>query len=195
MKSFITILLIFYGSNLFSQDFLKSFQDLSVLKIDMAYINDTYIYFNSNISKVINKEIPGDFPDQRLIKTKIKSDAFVLDRLSNEVKEFQNQIQELENKIQTFSKLQEDFDSAKKAIAGTHALFISSDCEEFRGFSRTIEDTIQPPYLVMDGRRMIPDYAELVAKDYAYLAVGSMAMKPKIAEEAAQKVKLKSLVG
>lgn len=70
------------------------------------------------------------------------------------------------------------FDSAKEAIAGTHALFISSDCEEFRGFSRTIEDTVAPPYLVMDGRRMIPDYDELVSKSFSYLAVGAMAMTP-----------------
>jgi UDPglucose 6-dehydrogenase len=70
------------------------------------------------------------------------------------------------------------FDSAKDAISGTHALFISSDCEEFRGFSRTIEDSVKPPYLVMDGRRMIPDYQELVAKKFSYLAVGAMAMTP-----------------
>jgi len=70
------------------------------------------------------------------------------------------------------------FDSAREAIAGTQALFISSDCEEFRGFSRTIEDSVHPPYLVMDGRRMIPDYDELVAKKYTYLAVGSMAIMP-----------------
>jgi UDPglucose 6-dehydrogenase len=74
------------------------------------------------------------------------------------------------------------FKSAKEAIAGTQALFISSDCEEFRGFSRTIEDTVKPPYLVMDGRRMIPDFEELVAKNYTYLAVGSMVMKPKQGE-------------
>jgi hypothetical protein len=30
----------------------------------------------------------------------------------------------------------------------------------------------------MDGRRMIPDYNELVAKSYSYLAVGAMAMTP-----------------
>jgi UDPglucose 6-dehydrogenase len=66
------------------------------------------------------------------------------------------------------------FQSAREAIGGTQALFISSDCEEFRGFSRTIEDTVKPPYLIMDGRRMIPDYDELVAKNYMYLAVGSV---------------------
>jgi len=70
------------------------------------------------------------------------------------------------------------FDSAKEAIAGSNALFVSSDCEEFRGFSRTIEDNVKPPYLVMDGRRMIPDYNELVAKSFTYLAVGSMVMTP-----------------
>jgi len=70
------------------------------------------------------------------------------------------------------------FESAKAAIQGTQALFISSDCEEFRGFSRTIEDTVKPPYLIMDGRRTIPDYNELVANDYTYLAVGSVVMKP-----------------
>ena len=70
------------------------------------------------------------------------------------------------------------FESARKAISGSHALFISSDCEEFRGFSRTIEDTVKPPYLVMDGRRMIPDYNELVSKNFSYLAVGAMAMTP-----------------
>jgi hypothetical protein len=30
----------------------------------------------------------------------------------------------------------------------------------------------------MDGRRMIPDYDELVNKNYTYLAVGSVAMMP-----------------
>jgi UDPglucose 6-dehydrogenase len=70
------------------------------------------------------------------------------------------------------------FDTAREAIEGSQALFISSDCEEFRGFSRTIEDTVSPPYLVMDGRRMIPDYNELVAKKFTYLAVGSMVITP-----------------
>jgi len=70
------------------------------------------------------------------------------------------------------------YNSAKEAIKGSHALFISSDCEEFRSFSRTVEDTVKPPYLVMDGRRMIPDFEEMVAKGYSYMAVGSMVIKP-----------------
>jgi UDPglucose 6-dehydrogenase len=68
-------------------------------------------------------------------------------------------------------------DSAKSAIEGSDALFISSDCEEFRGLSRTIEDSATPPYLIMDGRRMIPDFETIVEKGYAYMAVGSMVME------------------
>ncbi len=76
-----------------------------------------------------------------------------------------------------FDKI-EYYNTAKEAIEGSDALFISSDCEEFRGLSRTVEEMISPPYLVMDGRRMIPDFENIVSKGYAYLAVGSMLMKP-----------------
>ncbi len=75
-----------------------------------------------------------------------------------------------------FEKI-EYYNSAREAIEGTHALFISSDCEEFRGLSRTVEDTVKPPYLVIDGRRMIPDFEEIVARGFDYLSVGSMFMK------------------
>ena len=70
------------------------------------------------------------------------------------------------------------FDSAKEAIADSDALFISSDCEEFRGLSRTIEELVDPPYLIMDGRRMIPDHNDLATNDYSYIAVGSMLLGP-----------------
>ena len=87
------------------------------------------------------------------------------------------------------------FDSAREAIAGTQALFISSDCEEFRGFSRTIEDTAKPPYLIMDGRRMIPDYEELVTENYTYLAVGTTVLKPEQQAAGADQPQLKSVAG
>ena len=78
-----------------------------------------------------------------------------------------------------FEKI-EYVDSAKSAIQGSDALFISSDCEEFRGLSRTIEDTVTSPYLIMDGRRMIPDFEMMVKKGYTYLAVGSMVLGPSV---------------
>lgn len=68
--------------------------------------------------------------------------------------------------------------SVKEALAGSDMLFISTDWEEFRGLSRTIEQTVKPPYLILDGRRMIPDYNELVAGGYSYLAVGSPYLAP-----------------
>jgi len=74
-----------------------------------------------------------------------------------------------------FEKI-EYVDSAREALAGSDALFISSDCEEFRGLSRTIEDIVKKPYLIMDGRRMIPDYQSMIDRGFAYLAVGSVAM-------------------
>jgi UDPglucose 6-dehydrogenase len=69
-------------------------------------------------------------------------------------------------------------DSAREAIQGSDALYISTDWEEFRGLSRTIETTVQPPYLVIDGRRMIPDYDALVRSGYEYLPVGGVLLRP-----------------
>ncbi|MCE7937274.1 UDP-glucose/GDP-mannose dehydrogenase family protein [bacterium] len=63
-------------------------------------------------------------------------------------------------------------DSAADAIRGSDGLFISTDWEEFRGLSHTIVENAPPPYLVIDGRRMIHDFDTLVAKGYDYLAVG-----------------------
>ncbi len=70
-------------------------------------------------------------------------------------------------------------DSPAAAMRGSDMLFISTDWEEFRGLSRTIEQTVEPPYLILDGRRMIPDYSELVQRGYSYLAVGSPHIAPK----------------
>jgi UDPglucose 6-dehydrogenase len=70
-------------------------------------------------------------------------------------------------------------ESVRDALRGSDMLFISTDWEEFRGLSRTIEQCVQPPYLVMDGRRMIPDFEELVARGYSYLAVGSPFIGPR----------------
>lgn len=69
-------------------------------------------------------------------------------------------------------------ESAKEALTDSHMTFISTDWEEFRGLSRTLEETVQPPYLVIDGRRMIPDYPELTTKGYGYIAVGSPYIAP-----------------
>lgn len=64
-------------------------------------------------------------------------------------------------------------ETTEDAIKGSHALFISTDWEEFRALSGTIERVTRPPYLIIDGRRMIPDSKFLVEKGYEYLSVGS----------------------
>lgn len=75
-------------------------------------------------------------------------------------------------------------DSVREALEGSDLLFISTDWEEFRGLARTIEQTVAPPYLLIDGRRMVPDCEELVTRGYGYLAVGSPYLAPARQEEA-----------
>ncbi len=67
-------------------------------------------------------------------------------------------------------------DTVHEALQNSDALFITTDWEEFRGLSSTIEKMVAPPYLVIDGRRMIANYGQLVKKGYTYLAVGSKVM-------------------
>ncbi|HZD09795.1 MAG TPA: nucleotide sugar dehydrogenase [Candidatus Binatia bacterium] len=77
-------------------------------------------------------------------------------------------------------------ETAKAAIEESDALYVSTDWEEFRGLASTIEQVVKAPYLVIDGRRMIPDYERLVAKGYDYLSVGGVlrrAMKDETEEE------------
>ena len=72
----------------------------------------------------------------------------------------------------------EYFDDARSAIEGSDALFITTDWEEFRGLSGTIQQTVDAPYLIIDGRRMIADPSELTDKGFSYLAVGGQLIGP-----------------
>lgn len=69
-------------------------------------------------------------------------------------------------------------ESPHEALEGSDALFICTDWEEFRGLSHIIEKMVKPPYLIMDGRRMIPDYDTLAERGYEYIAVGGTYLKP-----------------
>jgi UDPglucose 6-dehydrogenase len=73
-------------------------------------------------------------------------------------------------------------ETAREAISGSDALYISTDWEEFRGLASTIEQVVNPPYLIIDGRRMIPDFEQLVAKGYEYVSVGGVLRRPQAAE-------------
>ncbi|MEM7331501.1 MAG: nucleotide sugar dehydrogenase [Chloroflexota bacterium] len=85
-------------------------------------------------------------------------------------------------------------DSVKEALQGSDAVFISTDWEEFRGLSRTIEKNCPTPYLVIDGRRMLPDYETLVEKGYDYLAVGGQLLEGKKKSPASQNGKVTEAV-
>lgn len=67
--------------------------------------------------------------------------------------------------------------SAADAIRTSQAMFVSNDTEEFRELGGTIASAVRPPYLVMDGRRMIEAPEELVRAGYTYLSVGGRLMR------------------
>ncbi len=69
--------------------------------------------------------------------------------------------------------------SAKDALANSDAVFITTDWEEFRGLNSSLQKVVEPPYLIIDGRRMLTDHQELVDAGYDYLAVGSPMMHGK----------------
>lgn len=58
------------------------------------------------------------------------------------------------------------------ALRGSHALVVSTDWDDYRQLGETIGQTVEPPYLVLDGRCMIANAAALAARGYAYLPVG-----------------------
>ena len=60
---------------------------------------------------------------QKTIDTKIKSDAFTLERISNEIKEFQEKIEKLQTKIQTFSESQKTFDKINEEFQNINEIF------------------------------------------------------------------------
>jgi len=78
-------------------------------------------------------------------------------------------------------------ESAREAIEGSEALFITTDWEEFRALAPLIQRAVAPPYLVIDGRRMIADHEELAAAGFTYLAVGGQVLGPSMAAAAAER--------
>ena len=62
--------------------------------------------------------------------------------------------------------------SMQEALLDTDAVYISTDWEEFRGLTSIIMECLQPPYLVIDARRMISDYQILIDHGFTYSSVG-----------------------
>lgn len=65
-----------------------------------------------------------------------------------------------------------------EALAGTEACLILTDWPQFKTMADNIKQTVKPPYLIMDGRRIIQQqFAELQNLGYDILAVGSQLLK------------------
>lgn len=69
-------------------------------------------------------------------------------------------------------------ETEEKALLTSEACLILTDWPQFRSLGEKIIKACQPPYLVMDGRRMIShQYQELADLGYTVIAVGSPAFK------------------
>lgn len=67
-----------------------------------------------------------------------------------------------------------------EALAGTDVCMILTDWPKFRTLGETIKQTCPPPYLIMDGRRMLAgQFEELANLGYDIIAVGSPFYKGK----------------
>ncbi len=62
----------------------------------------------------------------------------------------------------------------KDALQGSQACIICTDWPQFKTLADSLIQIVQPPYLIMDGRRMLQgQFAELQEKGYDIIAVGS----------------------
>jgi UDPglucose 6-dehydrogenase len=62
--------------------------------------------------------------------------------------------------------------SAEDALRGSDVLFIATDWKEYRSIGGLLREVVQPPYLIIDGRRMLVNAPDLVARGYSYLPAG-----------------------
>lgn len=70
------------------------------------------------------------------------------------------------------------YENEEQALKGSEACMILADWPQFRSLGEKIKNTCLPPYLVMDGRRMIShQFKELEKSGYAIIAVGSPVYK------------------
>jgi len=71
-------------------------------------------------------------------------------------------------------------DSEKETLAGSEACLVLTDWPEFKSIGDVIKTICPPPYLIMDGRRMLAgQFEELAAMGYDIIAVGSPFYKGK----------------
>jgi UDPglucose 6-dehydrogenase len=72
-------------------------------------------------------------------------------------------------------------ENEEQALAGSAACLILTDWPQFRQLGELILKNCRPPYLIMDGRRMLCDrFEEMKGKGYDVIAVGSPYIKGNI---------------
>ena len=70
--------------------------------------------------------------------------------------------------------------SETECVKGTSMALIATDWPQFQSLADILSHTVKPPYLIMDGRRMLCNsYKDLQSAGYSIIAVGSPFMKGK----------------
>ncbi len=65
-----------------------------------------------------------------------------------------------------------------EALLGTEVAILCTDWPQFKGLTPAILKTVQPPYTIMDGRRLLQaDFNELSQRGYNIISVGSAFIK------------------
>lgn len=62
--------------------------------------------------------------------------------------------------------------SVAEALQGSHAALVATDWDAYRHLDGLLHEVVSPPYLVIDGRRMLAEPDRLVARGFTYLPVG-----------------------
>jgi len=99
----------------------QKIQEKAILVKDIEKEKDLIRGYESDKNQLQQDKIKAEH--QRTIETKIKSDAFVLDRTSNEIAELKIQIEQLEEKSKTFERSQETFDRTKDELDGVSEIY------------------------------------------------------------------------
>lgn len=65
-------------------------------------------------------------------------------------------------------------DNEASALTGTSVALLCTDWPQFKNLAATITDTVKPPYLILDGRRILQhEFGNLQKQGYSIISVGS----------------------
>jgi len=99
----------------------QKIQEKEILTRDLEKEKELFRDYESDKNLLQQEKIR--YEHQKNIEIKIKSDAFVLDRTTNEILTLQTEISDIQNKIETFASSQQNFETTKKEFQNINEVF------------------------------------------------------------------------